>query len=162
MSDFHIDFVVLVVDGEPQQVFQFLDSKSAHRRDKHCRHAIREVLAHLLDKFVIEHITLGYGKHARLVFELGVEGAHLVEQDVVFLYDVVGVGRNHKQEHRIALDMAQEAQSQAPPFAGALDNSGDVCHHKRLIAAVAHNPEVGDKCGERVVGNFGFSLRNRR
>ena len=55
-------------------------------------------------------------------------------------------------------DMAQELYAQSFSFMRPLDEARDVGHHKALPHVDAHNPQVGHKGGEWVVGD----LRPRR
>ena len=72
------------------------------------------------------------------------------------------VGRHHEEEHGVALNVAQEAQSEAFPFGGPFDDARYVGHDERLVAAVAHDAERGLHGGEGVVGNFRLRSRHRR
>ena len=115
-----------------------------------------------LYELVVEHVALGDGEYPLLVEHLGVECSKLVEQNLVFLLDVVGIGRNHEEQQRVALDVAQEAQTKSLSLTCAFNDAGDVSHDERLSVAVRHDAEVRLECGERIVGDFGLSGRNRR
>ena len=52
--------------------------------------------------------------------------------------------------------MTEEAQTQAPPLAGALDDAGDIRHDERAVVAIAHDAEVRLQRSERIVGNLRF------
>ena len=88
------------------------------------------MLAHFLNQLVVEHVALGDGEHASLVGKVGVKLLQLVEQDVVFLLDVVGIGRNHEEQHGVTLDVAQEAQTKSAALARTLDDARNVDHYK--------------------------------
>ena len=45
----------------------------------------------------------------------------------------------HEKQQRVTLDMPQESQSETFSFGSALDDTGDVGHHKRLVITIAHN-----------------------
>ena len=120
------------------------------------------MLAKHVFQLVVDHVALGDGKHAWLVGKVGVESAHLVAEDVVFLFNVVGLGWHHKEEHGIALDVAQEAETEAFALARTLDDTGNVSHHKRLLSAITHDAQVWLKGGERIVGDFWLGGRNHR
>ncbi len=61
-------------------------------------------------KFLIEHVAFGYGENPLFVHQLGIETAQFFKQDFILRFNVVGIGRNHKEQHGVALDMAQEPQ----------------------------------------------------
>ena len=96
-----------------------------------------------------------------LVKHIWVKLSQLVQQHLIFFLYIVGISRNHKQQQRVAFNMAQEAQTQAFAFAGALDNARDVGHHKRLVVAIAHNAQRGFKGGKGVIGNLRTRTRQR-
>ena len=95
-----------------------------------------------------------------LVEHLGVELLKLVLQQFVLALDVVGVARHHEEQKRVALDVAQEAQTESLAFACSLDDSRDVCHHERLVVAVVDDAERRFERGERVVGNLRACARH--
>ena len=53
--------------------------------------------------------------------------------------------------------MAQETQSQSASLTGSLDDTGDIGHDKRLLAAIRHDAQIGLQSRERIVGNLGLS-----
>ena len=64
-------------------------------------------------------------------------------------------------QHRAALDVAQELQAEALALAGAGDEAGDVGDGEALVAGL-HDAEVGHERGERVVGDLGPRRRQHR
>ena len=68
----------------------------------------------------------------------------------------------HKEQHGVALDVAQEAGAQALALGRALDDAGNVGHHERFVVAVGHHAQVGHEGGEGVVGNLGLGGRYYR
>ena len=97
-----------------------------------------------------------------LVVQFGVEVVQLVEQHLVLFLDVVGIARHHEEQKRVALDVPQKAQPQAFSFACALDDAGDVGHHKRLMVVIGHDAQRWFEGGEGVVGNLRTCRRERR
>ena len=117
------------------------------------------MLLHLCNQLVVEHVAFCDGKHASLVGQIGVEAFQLVEQYLIFAADIVGVGRNHEQQHGIALDVAQEPQSETFALACTLDDAGNVGHYKRLRSAISHDAEVWLESRKRIVGNLRLCRR---
>ena len=76
-----------------------------------------------------------------LVEHLGIEVGKLVEQYLVFLLYVVGITRHHEEQQGVALDVAQETESETFALARSLYNSRDVCHDERLVVMIAHDAE---------------------
>ena len=70
------------------------------------------------------------------------------------MLDVVGVAGHHEEQQRVALDVAQEAQSEPLTLGGSLDDAWDVGHDERLLVAIAHDAQRGLHGGEGVVGNL--------
>lgn len=60
-----------------------------------------------------------------------------------------------EEEHRVPLDMPEESNPQPAPFMCTFYDAGNVGHRERLSAAIGNDPQLGDQCGERVVGNLG-------
>ena len=58
--------------------------------------------------------------------------------------------------------MTQESCAETLTLVSALDDSGNVGHHERLMITHLDNTQVGFKCGEGVVCNLGFCCRNDR
>ena len=54
----------------------------------------------------------------------------LTEKYLVISLDVVGVSRHHEQQHGVALDMAEEAESETLAFGSTLDDAGNVGHYE--------------------------------
>ncbi len=87
----------------------------------------------------------------------------LVVDDLVVIERVAAlpVARevDHMHDERRALDMAKELMSQATPFVRTLDETGDVGHNEAQIARARH-AQVGNKSGERIVGDLRASRRD--
>ena len=58
--------------------------------------------------------------------------------------------------------MAQETQSQSSSFGCTFDDTGYICHTKRLIIAVGHNTQLRCQSGERIIRYLWFSCANHR
>ena len=159
VSDFCGNAVVLIVDFAPQQVFQLGEAHSGNRGDKHRLHAVGQFTAHFVHQLIVEHVALGDSKHTRLVGKVGVETLQFVAKNFIFAANVVAVGRNHKQQHGIALNVAKETQSQTLSLACTLDDAGNVGHHKRAVVAVANDAKVRLESGEWIVGDFRLCSR---
>ena len=67
------------------------------------------------------------------------------------------INRDHKEEYRVAFNVAEEAESQPFSLCSPLDDTGDVCHYKGAIVSITNNTEIRNKGGKRIVGNLGFS-----
>ena len=50
--------------------------------------------------------------------------------NLVFLFNIVGIRRNHKQKQRVSFDMAKETESETFPFTGSFNNTGNIGHHE--------------------------------
>ena len=87
---------------------------------------------HVLE-FVVagEEVALGDGQHTSLVKEVRVELGEFSEQHIILMTYVVRIGGHHEEQKRIALDMAQETESQSTPLAGSLYDAWYVCHDER-------------------------------
>ena len=103
------------------------------------RYSVGKGFIDFLDEFVVEHVALRDGEYAVLVEQLGVKLGKLVEQDFIFLGDVVGIGGHHEQQHGVTFDVAEESQSESLALAGALDYARNVGHDERAVVAVAHD-----------------------
>ena len=66
------------------------------------------------------------------------------------------------QQQARALQVTQELVAQAGAFGRTFNQTRDVGDHKALLRTDAHHAEVGVQCGERVVGNLGARVRDRR
>ena len=53
-----------------------------------------------------------------------------------------------------AFHMPQKLVAQSQPLAGALDQSGDIRHHKAGLAVNAHHPQYRGQRGKMIVGNL--------
>ena len=67
------DTVAFIVDGAPQQILQLGQAHLGHTRDKHCGNIVGKVGTHLLDEFLVQHVTLGDGKHTGFLHQIGVK-----------------------------------------------------------------------------------------
>ena len=114
------------------------------------------------DDFLIHHIALGDGQQSLLVEQFGVVLPQLAQQNLIVAGDIVGVGRHHKEQHRVALDVAQKACADTPTLVGALNDTGDVGHHKGVSVPHLHDAEIGLEGGEGIVCNFGLGGRHHR
>ena len=151
------DAVMLIVDGAPQQVFELGESLLRHARDEYHGNVRWKSLSQHLLEFFINEVTLSDGEHAWFLHQVGIESSELIAQNLIFSLDVVGIARYHEQQHSVTLNVTQEAQSQAFTLTGALDDTGDVGHHKRLLTTIAHDAQVGLKSGKWIVSNLGLS-----
>ena len=103
---------------------------AADRRDEDRRYILRQQGAHLLLELLVNHIALGDGEQSLLIQKFGVVLRELAQQDVVVVLDVVAVGRDHKEQHRVTLDVAQESCTDTLALVRTLDNSRDVGHNE--------------------------------
>jgi hypothetical protein len=91
----------------------------------------------------------------RVSFEVGI--AELGAEAVVA---PLGLGVVHRDQHGQgpgALDVPEEANAKSSPFRRALDNAGNIGHHKRFSVAVSYDAEIWRKCGECIVRNLWLS-----
>ena len=117
---------------------------------------------HLLDQIVIEHIALCDCQDTVFIEQLGVVLRKLAKQDFVIFADVVAIGRDHKEQNRISLNMTQESCSQAFTLVRTFDDTGDVGHYEGVAIAHLNNAEVRLQGGEGVVCNLWLCGRNNR
>ncbi len=106
-------------------------------------------------KLVVKHVALAYREHFLLTHKLGVEAFKLIKQNLILLLDVGSIGRHHKEQHSITLDMTEETQSEPLALACSLNDTGNVGHDKRAIITVAHDTELRLHRSKRIVGNLG-------
>ena len=76
-----------------------------------------------------------------LVEHFRIELTQFIEQDVVFLVDIVGIAGNHKEQQRITLYMPQETQSESLAFGRPFDDARDIGHHERLVVVITHDAQ---------------------
>lgn len=117
---------------------------------------------HLFDQVLVEHIAFGDGQQALLVEQFRIILGQFAQQDRVILADVVAVGRNHKEEHRIAFDMAQETGSQSLAFVSSFDDARYIGHDERMVIAALDDTQVGFERREGIVGDLGLCSGNDR
>ena len=118
-------------------------------------------MAEHLHEFLVEQIALGDCQYAVFVEHLRIELAELVEQDVVFLIDIIGIAGYHKEQQGIALNMAEEAQAEALTFGSTFNDAGDISHHERFVVVIAHDAERGFHGGEGIVGYLWSGIAER-
>ena len=135
---------------------------AADRGDKYRGNILRQQRAHLLLQLLVNHIALGDRQQSLLVQEFGVVLRELAQQNIVILLNIIAIGRNHKQQHRISLDVAQEACADTLALVCALDNSGNIRHNERLMVASLDNAQIRLQSSKCVVCNLGFGCRNNR
>lgn len=111
---------------------------------------------------LVEHIAFGDGQQALLVEQFRIILGQFAQQDRVILADVVAVGRNHKEEHRIAFDMAQETGSQSLAFVSSFDDARYIGHDERMVIAALDDTQVGFERREGIVGDLGLCSGNDR
>ena len=111
---------------------------------------------HLFDQSVVQHVAFGDGQQPLLVEQFGIVLRKLAQQNRIIAFEVVAVGRDHKQQHRVALDMAQEACAQAAALVRPLDDTRNVGHDERLVVTYLDNAEVGFERGESIVGDLRY------
>ena len=98
----------------PEHILEPGNVHTRYRGNEDRRNPLGQMAFHLFDQVLVEHIAFGDGQQALLVEQFRIILGQFAQQDRVILADVVAVGRNHKEEHRIAFDMAQETGSQSP------------------------------------------------
>ena len=156
-----LEFVAFGVELGPEQVFEFGDVVTCNGADEDDGEVVGEILTEHFHEFFVEEVALGDGKDAVLVEQPFVETSHFVEQDFVFALDVVGVAGYHEEQKRVALDVAEESQSQSTSLGCALDDAGNVGYDEGTSVAVGHDAERGFEGGEGIVGNLGAGVGER-
>lgn len=152
----------LTLQGFPEHILQPGDIQPRNRRNKDRGNAFGQVGFHLLDQLLVQHVALGDGQQTLLVEQFGIVLRQFAQQDFVIAPDVVAVGGNHEQQHRIALDMAQEAGAESAALVRPLDDAGNVGHDERFMVADLHDAQIGFERGEGIVGDLGFGSGNSR
>ena len=156
-----LQFVAFGVELCPEQVFEFGDVVTCNGADEDDGEVVGEILTEHFHEFFVEQVALGDGKDAVLVEQPFVETSHFVEQDFVFALDVVGVAGYHEEQERVALNVAEESQTQSASLGSPLDDAGNVGHHEGASVAIGHDAERGFEGGEGVVGNLGARVGER-
>lgn len=156
-----LEFVAFGVELCPEQVFEFGDVVTCNGTDEDDGKVVGKILTEHFHEFFVEEVALGNGKDAVLVEQPFVETSHFVEQDFVFALDVVGVAGYHEEQERVALNVAEESQTQSASLCRPLDDAGNVGHHKGTSVAIGHDAERGFEGGEGVVGNLGAGVGER-
>ena len=106
-----LQLIALRVQFLPEYILQILNALSGNRRNEDYRKVGRKSILQHLDEFIIQEITLGNGKHTVLIEHLRIEILQLAQQYLIFLLDIIGIARYHKEQQGVALDMAQESQT---------------------------------------------------
>ena len=119
-------------------------------------------MAEHLHQFLVEKIALSDGQDAVLVEHLGIELAKLVEEDVIFLEDIVGITGNHEEQQGVALDMTQETKAEALSSGSTFNDTGNIGHHKGFIVTIAHDTQGRFHSGEGIVGYLRTGIAERR
>ncbi len=156
-----LEFVAFGVELCPEQVFEFGDVVTCNGADEDDGEVVGKILTEHFHEFFVEEVALGDGKDAVLVEQSFVETSHFVEQNLVFALDVVGVAGYHEEQKRVALDVAEESQSQSTSLGCALDDAGNVGYDEGTSVAVGHDAERGLEGGEGIVGNLGARVGER-
>ena len=139
MAPFHNK---LSVKGTPKHILKLRNIHIGNRRDKYRLYTLGEVSLHLLYKLVVEHIALGDGKESLLIQQLGVVLRELAKQDILIRGDIVAIGRNHKEQHGVTLDMSKEASAEATTLVCSLDDTRDVGHNEGVVVAHRDDAQV--------------------
>lgn len=156
-----LEFVAFGVELGPEQVFEFGDVVTCNGADEDDGEVVGEILTEHFHEFFVEEVALGDGKDAVLVEQPFVETSHFVEQDFVFAFDVVGVAGYHEEQERVALNVAEESQTQSASLGSPLDDAGNVGHHEGTSVAIGHDAERGFEGSEGVVGYLGARVGER-
>ena len=67
---------------------------------------------------------------------------------------------NEEQEHGVAFNMAQEAQTETFALGSAFDDSGYIRHAERTVVAVGYNAQLRCEGCERIIRYLRFGSRN--
>mmetsp|Transcript_20978 Transcript_20978/g.80913 ORF Transcript_20978/g.80913 Transcript_20978/m.80913 type:complete len:338 (-) Transcript_20978:524-1537(-) len=156
----------MVVDRVDQRLAAF----AGQRRDLEDRTlplvALDEVLHPRGTLILGHHVQLVQHQPARLGVQLGVVFLQLGD-DGLGLLDRIDLGVERRevddvQQQARALQVAQELVPQAGTFGRALDEPRNVGDDEALFRRDAHDTEVGVQRRERVIGNLGLGVRDRR
>ena len=124
-------------------------------------HIGRDLLFHVCFHLGVEHVGFADGKNPFLYKEFRVVLLQFVQQDSVFLCDIVAVGRDHEQQNGVPLYVPEESQPYALALMCAFDYSRDISNDERLVVIVPDNSEIRLKGGKCVVGDFRFGRCHR-
>ena len=70
-----------------------------------------------------------------------IKARKFVEQHFIFSLDVVGVARHHKEKERVALNVAEETQTEALTLTGTFDDTRNIGHHKGAVVTIRHDAQ---------------------
>ena len=149
-----LKLVALRIEFLPEHVLQFLDTLSGNRRDEDHRKIGRQSFLEHFNQFFVEQIALGNSQHAMLVEHLWIEVLQFAQQYFIFFLDVVSIARNHEEQQRVALNMAEESQAQTFSFARALDDARNISHDKTLVIAIIYDTQRWFERSKRIVCNL--------
>ena len=155
-------FIALGIEFSPQHILQLLKPIACHGGDKHHGQVVGQCLTEHLHQFLIEQVTLRHRQHAMLVEQFGIKLCQLIQQDLILPFDIIRIARHHKEQQRVTLNMAEESEAEALALRGALDDTRDVGHHKRLVVAIAHDTQRRLHRGKGIVGNLRTGIGERR
>ena len=145
-----------LIEGFPQFFLEGIDSRSGYRRYEHCRQSWRQCPADFLSVQFCRVLQVAFCDchDAPFVKKLGAVRLQFLQQGPVCLTRIVRAG-DAEEEHRVPFDMPEEANPQPASFVGTFYDAWNVGHREGLSSAIGNDPQLGDQCGERVVGNLG-------
>ena len=157
-----LQLVAFAVQFLPQHVLELLNALPRYGTDEAHGEVVGQFGPEHVNEFVVKEVAFRHSQYAVLVEHAGVELFQFAQQDAVFLGNMVGVAGHHEEEKGVTLNVAQKAQSQPAPLGCALDDAGNVGHHKRLTLAIGHYAQAGLHGGKGIVGYLGTGRRQGR
>ena len=106
------------------------------------------------NEFLVQQVAFRDGQDTVLVEHFRVELLQFIEQDLILLPDVVRIARHHEEQQGVALDMAEEPQSEPLPLACPFDDSRNIRHHETLAVTIADDAQRRFHGGKRIVGDL--------
>ena len=94
------------------------------------RNSLRQRRLDFFLDVLVDQVAFGDGQNPILVQKFGVIFLKLVEQGLVACLDVVLFRGDHKEQHRVPFDVAEEAYSYASSFVRPFYDSRDIRHYK--------------------------------
>ena len=129
--------------------------------DRRLAYTLLEVLELRLDLFGVQQVGLVEGDDLGLLRQLRRIGLELLADHAIGGNRVFAGHVDQMQQHRAALDMAEEARAQAMAFMRAFDQARNVGQHEALRAD-AHHAQLRVQRGEGIIGDLGLGRRDRR
>ena len=159
----YFDYLILLLTQfVPEYIFQFAYTLSAHRREGYNRHIIgvAEVGNYLTNIFFGHSVGLANSEYSCFREQLGIIFLQLRQEHFVLMLRILAACGNEEQEHSVAFNVAQEAQTKTFALGSAFDDSGYIRHAERPVVAVGYNAQLRCEGSERIIRYLRFGGRN--